>query len=418
MIKQAVVLAGGKSERFWPLNKKNKSLIKILGKPLIFYTLEGLKKADISEVIVVQTPEREIEEEVKKYKLPLKTKFLVQKKPNGMGDALWQAKDLIKGRFLISNASRVDVGDIVKTALPEIKGKKNILFGKHTDNPQLYGILKIKGSKVLDVVEKPKKGKEPSNVRAVGCYILESSFFDYYRKVKKEQYDFEKTLSYYLKKNETYLVFLKGKKVPSLKYPWHLIGVKNYLFDRFLKPEIKKSAQVSPKALLSGKVHVGENVRIFENAIIKGPCYIGDNCVVGNNVLLRDYTNLERNCTVGANGEVTRSVFQENSTCHSGYIGDSIVGRNCKIGAGVITANVRIDRGKIKALVSDKKINTSLNKFGLVTGDNVISGIRCSFMPGVMIGSGAVIGPGSMLMGNVKNEELFYTEQKVKKNRK
>ena len=62
---QAVILAAGESTRFWPLNKKHKSLFKIMGKHLICYTLESLKKAGIKEVIVVQKQKGDIENELK-----------------------------------------------------------------------------------------------------------------------------------------------------------------------------------------------------------------------------------------------------------------------------------------------------------------------------------------------------------------
>ena len=46
---QAVILTAGESSRFWPLNQRHKSLIKIMGRPLIWYTIEGLKKSGIKK---------------------------------------------------------------------------------------------------------------------------------------------------------------------------------------------------------------------------------------------------------------------------------------------------------------------------------------------------------------------------------
>ena len=62
---QAVILAAGQSSRFWPLNQRHKSLIKIMGKPLIWYTIQGLKKAGIKETIIIQSPGKDIEEKLK-----------------------------------------------------------------------------------------------------------------------------------------------------------------------------------------------------------------------------------------------------------------------------------------------------------------------------------------------------------------
>lgn len=421
MIKQAVILAAGHSSRFWPFNKRQKCLVKIMGKPIIFYTLEGLKKAGISETIIVQPKKtKEIEKELKKYKLGVKVKYFDSPKPKGMGNALWQARNLLKERFLVVNAERVDVGEIIKDAKPKIQKNNPFLFGQRTKTPELFGIMELKGNKVLNIIEKPKKGKESSKIKVIGIYILEQQFFKTYQKVKKHMYDFENALSEYAKENDVRAVILKQKhETLVLKYPWHLFGMRNYLFDKFLENKIEKSASVSKKAVIEGKVYIGKNVKIYENAVMKGPCYIGDNCVVGNNALIREHSNLENNVVIGANAEVKNSIFQENSHMHSGYVGDSIIGKDCSIGAGTITANIRIDRSEIKSIVKGKKIETGFKRFGCVIGDSTKTGIHCSFMPGILIGSGCVVGPNSVVMKNIEDSRLFYTEFKqVIKNRK
>jgi len=77
---QAVILAAGESSRFWPLNYQHKSFFKIMDKPLIWYTIEGLRKAKIKEVIIVQSPKRDVEKELKNYKFSsLKLSMLFKK---------------------------------------------------------------------------------------------------------------------------------------------------------------------------------------------------------------------------------------------------------------------------------------------------------------------------------------------------
>jgi len=413
MIKQAVILAAGHSSRFWPLNKRQKCLVKIMGKPIIFYTLEGLKKVGVSEIIIVQPKTKEVQKELKKHKLGLKIKYFDLLKPKGMGNALWQVRNLLKGRFLMLNAERVDVGEIMKDAKFKIQKNNTFLFGQKTKTPELFGIMKLKGNKVLNIIEKPKKGKEPSKVKVIGIYILEQQFFKTYRKVKKHMYDFEDALSEHAKENDVRVVILKQKhETLALKYPWHLFEMRDYLFDRFFENKIEKSASVSKKAVIEGKVYIGKNVKIYENAVIKNSCYIGDNCIIGNNVLLREYSNLENNVVIGTNAEVKNSIFQENSHMHSGYVGDSIIGKDCFVGAGIITANIRIDREEIKSVIKGKKIETGLKRFGCVIGDNTKTGIHCSFMPGTLIGPNCIIGPNSVVMKNIEDNKLFYTEFK------
>jgi len=442
---QAVILAAGESSRFWPLNQRHKALIKIMGKPLIWYTIESLGKAGIKEVIIVQSPKKDIEEELKNYDFQnLKIKYVIQKTPEGMGNALWQAKNLIESKFFVLNAERVDGGEIIANCKLQIANLKAALVGQHTNNPQLFGIMRIKGDRVLEIVEKPAEGKEPSNVRVVGVYLLEPKFFDYYQKIKKGKYDFEEALSLYVKENDVRIAMTR-EKTPFFKYPWHLFLSEKYLFDKLLKKKIEKSAnpagkplvsygaRIAKSAVIEGDVYIGENTKVFENAVIKGPCYIGDNCIIGNNSLIREYTDLENNVLIGAFAEVKNCIFQEDVHIHSGYFGDSIFGKGCRLGAGTITANVRINRGEIYTKLKIKnalvrladgsrkklKINTGLNSLGCIIGENTKTGIRCSFMPGVLIGSNCNIGPNSIVFKNIEDNTTFYTKfEGIKKWRK
>jgi len=363
----AIILAAGLSSRFWPLNYQAKSLFKIMGKPLLYYTLDGLKKAKIKDIIIVQGPKREIEEELKQYKTGLNIRYIVQEKPKGMGEAIFRARNLIKSRFFVLNAERIDGGEIIEK-------------------------------------------KEPSNIKVVGVYLLDPSFFQFWQKLKGGQYDFEKVISFLAKHDQVRWAFLKKseKETPPLKYPWHLFAMTKYLMEKHLRKEISKEAEISNKATISGDVFIGKGTKILEGAVIKGPCYIGENCFVGTNSLIREHTDLEKNVLIGAFAEVTRSIFQEDVYTHSGYFGDSIFGKGCRLGAGTITANVRIDRGEIK--VKSQKINTGLKSLGCIMGENAKTGIHCSLMPGVLIGLNCQIGPHSVVSENIEDNTNFYTK--------
>ncbi|MDO8663346.1 MAG: sugar phosphate nucleotidyltransferase [Candidatus Wildermuthbacteria bacterium] len=402
---QAVILAAGESSRFWPLNTKHKSLIKIMGKPLIYWTIEGLKKSGIKDIIVIQNPKKIVEKELKNYNLGIDIKYVVQQEPKGMGNAVNMAQKLISGPFFLLHAHKINAGDYVKPMMEKLgKTKKGLVFlGFKTDQPWLYGILKIEGGKIKELVEKPERGKEPSNIMVAGVYLLPANFFDYCKRVQECQYSFEDALNLFVKENGAKVV-MGEKELTSLKYPWHLFEINKYLMDKDLK---------------KNEVCLGKNVKIFENAVIKGPCYIGDNCVIGNNSLIREYVNLENDCLVGANAEITRSIFQEDVHIHSGYFGDSILGKGCRVGAGTVTANVRIDRGEVKSVVKGEKIGTGLNSLGAIVGENTKIGIHCSLMPGVLIGSNCQIGPKSVVFENIEDNTAFYSEFKgVKKVRK
>jgi len=414
---QAVILAAGDSSRFWPLNKKHKSLIKIMGRPLIWYVVDGIIKAGINEIIIVQKKEMMIEQELNRYEFPkCKISYVIQTEAKGMGNALFQAKDFIKDNFLVLNADMVECAGVFSQLIKKMETSKAkaVLAGQKTSLPELFGIARLEGDKITEIIEKPKREEAPSDIKMSGAYLLSKDFFDVYEKVEKGMYDFETALSLYMKNNDVRVAVLEEKEeeIPFLKYSWHLFSIKKYLFDKLLESKIEKSAKVSKNVIIEGKVYIGENTKIFEGAVIKGPCYIGDNCVIGNNSIVRDYTNLENNCLVGALSEVARSIFQEGATCHSGYFGDSVIGKDTKIGAGTITANVRLDRGEIKSVVKGEKIGTGLDSLGVIIGENTKIGINCSLMPGVLIGSNCNIGPNSVVFKNIEDNTNFYTEFK------
>jgi len=67
----AIILAAGKSARFWPLNARHKSLLKIMGKPLIWYTINALREIGIGDIIIIQGPSRDIEIELNPFNLKI-----------------------------------------------------------------------------------------------------------------------------------------------------------------------------------------------------------------------------------------------------------------------------------------------------------------------------------------------------------
>ncbi len=415
---QAVILSAGASSRFWPINGYHKSLLKIMGKPLILLLIDGLKKKGIKEIIVVQGPGKEVGTELKKYKVNLPVKYVIQPVPKGTGEAILRVGKFVRDQFFVLNAERIDAGEHVELILRKFRKEKSklILLSGETKTPWLYGILKVKKDKVIDLVEKPKPGKEPSNLKIVGTYFLPKEFLAYLKKVPIHMYSLEDALLLYAKDKEVKTMDVK-RETFALKYPWHLLEIKKYVFNRFLEKKIAKTAKIAKNVVIEGRVYVGENVKVFEGATIKGPCYIGDDCIIGNNALVREYTNLEKGTLIGGFAEVTRSIFQEGVHTHSGYFGDSIFGKGCRIGAGTVTANVRIDRGEISSVVKGKKINTGLEHLGVIAGENTKIGVNVSLMPGVLIGSNCEIGPHSIVLKNIEDGTTFYTktESVVKK---
>lgn len=408
---QAVILAGGESSRFWPLNQKHKSLVKIMGRPLIWYTLEGLKRVGVKEVVIVQGVSEDVRLELINYNFGLDIKYVTQLEPRGMANAILRTKDLLQDQFFVLNAERIDSSDFIKPLLEKQKssGSDLILLGAGTNRPGLFGILELENDRAKNIIEKPDYKECKSCVKVVGIYLLPKKLLDYHQQISENHYALEHMLALYIKEHDVRVVMLEQEPV-SLKYPWDLFKYSKIFMDRYLKKQIHSSAKIAKSAVIEGNVFIGENTQILENAVIKGPCYIGNNCVVGDNSLVREYTNLEDNVMIGALAEVSRSIFQQGSHMHSGYFGDTIVGKGCRAGAGTVTANVRFDRNAIKAVIKGEKMVTGLGSLGAIIGDNTKIGVNVALMPGILIGSDCVIGPGSMVSENIENNSIVYTK--------
>ncbi|MFA5746984.1 MAG: sugar phosphate nucleotidyltransferase [Candidatus Paceibacterota bacterium] len=417
--KQAVILAAGESSRLWPLNSKHKSLLRIMGRPLICYTIEGLRAVGIKNILVVQGPKRDIEQELKDIPGLGDVKYVIQPEANGMSGAMAAAKPYVSGQFFVLFAHAVDCSDVVKKMLEKSRqtGAKMVLAGQTTDSPWLYGVARLEGDRLYEIVEKPTEGKEPSKIKINGIYLLESGYFDHLQKILGTTHfnqEFEAAVLAYAKENDSRIVVLdKDYKGISLKYPWHLFGVQKYIFGKFLtKQSIASSSRIAKSAVVSGDVHIGANVQIHEGAVIKGPCYIGDDSVIGNNSIVRD-CDLENGAVVGALCETARTIFQPGVHVHSGYFGDSILDSGCRIGAGTVTANARLDREEVKAQVKREKdgekkvemVGTGLKSLGIIIGQNSKIGVNVSLMPGRMIGKSCRVAPGTVLMENLQDGE-------------
>ncbi|KKN93458.1 hypothetical protein LCGC14_0196460, partial [marine sediment metagenome] len=385
-------------------------------KPMIYYPLSVLMLAGIREILIISTPRdlsqfRELLSDGSQ--LGLSLDFAEQPSPDGLAQAFIIGRNFVgTDNVCLILGDNIFYGNNLPEKLREAASRKEgaTVFAYWVKDPERYGIVSFDDAgMVADIVEKPKRGKTLSNIKVVGVYLLSQDFFIVYQKVKKNIYDFEDALSLYAKRNNIRVIVIE-KIAPPLKYPWHLFQIERCIFDKFLNKKFNNTAKISKKATIEGKVYIGKRVKIFEGAAIKGPCYIGSDCIIGTNSLIRGYTNLEENTLVGGGAEIKNSIFQEDCHIHSGFFGDSIFSRGCKVGAGTVTANARIDRGEIKIKNKKQKITTGLKSLGVIVGENVTIGINTSLMPGILIGSDCIIGPHSLVMENVADNQIFYSQ--------
>ncbi len=408
---QAVLLAAGQSTRFYPFRSfPHKSAATLLGKPIFLHTLESVKKAGIADVVVITGPKNFVKEAVGDgSELGLSITYIVQETPNGMGDALLQAKDVLKDSFFVLHAHHVAFHEVATEMLDMHKPDGDaILLAREEENVQEFGVLKLKDNAVIDIVEKPLPGHEPSHLRLIGIYLLHKDFLKALSAEKPDHYNFEKALGAYAASHHVGYVATE-KSIPSLKYPWDLLAINSYLLNT-TDAQTSESANISEKAVIMGHVIIADDVKIMEGAVIKGPCYIGKGTTIGTNAIVRDSVTLGEHCLIGAHMEIKNSIVFDHTTTHSGFIGDSIIGSHNKIAAFIGTANVRLDRKPVRVEGVRGEVNSGLRDLGVIMGDNTKIGIRVTTMPGVVIGNNVLVGPSTAVLRNIPDNTTYYTK--------
>jgi UDP-N-acetylglucosamine diphosphorylase/glucosamine-1-phosphate N-acetyltransferase len=143
-----------------------------------------------------------------------------------------------------------------------------------------------------------------------------------------------------------------------------------------------------------GPIYIGKNALLMEGAAIRGPFVLGEKSVVKMNACIYGATSVGPYCTIG--GELKNSIlFGYSNKSHEGYLGDSIIGQWCNIGAGTSNSNVKNTAGPIQIWNEyQKSWETIGNKMGMLVGDYTRFAIQSS------INTGAYIGVSSNIYGN------------------
>lgn len=403
----AVVLAGGAGSRFWPMTT-NKLLLPFLGGRFIDFAVRDALPREIARIVIIASSDNKKTIDSMNFGFPATT--VLQHRPTGMADALLSAaSELQHCRLLIIIAD--DLLD--KHILASVAGyaKKDMVFGALPGwKAKTYfpgGYIKNADNRILEIIEKPGAGKEPSEFVAIsGHYIADSDQLLRELRTTKSTSDdvYEQALSS-LMKHETFQMVPYDGSFISLKYPWHVLPVMEHLMATRLRSHRGKNVEIRESVVIEGDVYIEDGVKIFEHTKIVGPCYIGRDTIIGNNNLVR-HSHIGANCISGFNTDITRSYIGDHCWFHSNYIGDSVLEGNISMGSGTVLANLKLDEGIIASSVKEERIATGLSRFGAVIGWGVRLGVNVSVMPGIKIGSGSFIGAGVLVDKDVPEKSF------------
>ena len=405
---KAVILAAGEGKRLRPLTlTRPKAMLPVGGKPILEHLVTNLKGCGIRDMILVVGYHEDL---VMRHftdgsPFGVKIEYVHQKKRKGTASALNKTRDSVgDAPFLVVYGDLMINRSAIESMLEKAEERADaVLSSVPVENPESYGVFKMRGDRVECIVEKPSREGAPSNLANAGVYILSPGVFRTIEKVgpsSRGELELTDAITLLIKEGgKTVAVRLSQEEWMDVGYPWDLLRANERILS---ETAMNVEGEVSEGATLRGKVGVAKGAEILPGAYIEGPVLIGEGCKIGPNCHLRPNTCLGRGVKIGNACEVKNSIVMDGSkVAHLSYLADSIVGCNCNFGAGTIVANLRFDDGSVKMTVEDKRIDSSLRKLGVVIGDNVKTGINVSLMPGVKVGPNSWIGPSATIFDDV-----------------
>lgn len=161
-----------------------------------------------------------------------------------------------------------------------------------------------------------------------------------------------------------------------------LIGPPERLF-------IEAGARVEASILntTEGPIYIGKDAEVMEGCLLRGPLAIGEGAMLKMGARIYGPTTIGPGCKAG--GEITRSILMANANkVHEGFLGDSVLGEWCNIGADTNNSNLKNNYGEVKLwdYAEERFVKTGTQLCGLFMGDHAKCGINTMFNTGTVVG--------------------------------
>jgi NDP-sugar pyrophosphorylase family protein len=161
-------------------------------------------------------------------------------------------------------------------------------------------------------------------------------------------------------------------------------------------------------------ISIGEGTVVEPGAYIRGPCIIGRNCQIRHGSYIRGNVLIGDRCVVGHATELKHAILLNHTrAAHFAFVGDSVLGNDVNLGAGVKCANLRLDGSPVLIRYHQQSISTGLRKFGAIVGDGCQIGCNVVMNPGTLLGKRAKCYPCANIGGVIEEGRLVKLDCQV-----
>lgn len=332
---KGLVLCAGKGTRLRPLTYTTaKHLIPVANKPVILYTLEFMKKAGVSEIAIVVSPENEnlFRETLRDgSQLNMHIEYIVQPQPKGIAHAVYISREFLKDEpFLLvlgDNLVFEDISNAVRSF--ETERMDGYILLARVKDPRAYGVATLEDGKVVHVEEKPKEPK--SDLAIVGVYLFRSSVFNAIENIKpswRGELEITDAIDYLIQKGYTVKAHIIQGWWKDTGKPEDLLEANRRILDAIQEGQCV--GKIDETTIIQGRVCIDKG-SIVANSLLRGPVVIGENCRIVNSYV-GPYTSIG-NGVILENCEVENSILMDESKLSnlSSRIDSSLIGKGVRI---------------------------------------------------------------------------------------